>query len=516
MRHFHGRTLPEPGTPVGYAALVDRYDLRVVLPYRLTAIAERHHPDSTAGWRMLTPAHAPGRSLQAQLEFAVKWEGVDLQVLSALFERVDSGEIARIVLGTPTGIYARRIWFLYEWLTGGRLDVPDAGKVKAVPVLDPDRQFGLRDAPLSRRHRVRNNLPGTRAFCPLVRRTPVLERFLDMDLAAQAREVLGRTRPDVVRRAAAVLLLEDSRASFRIEGEEPPRERADRWARTIGDAGRRDLSVEELVRLQSIVIGDDRFVDLGLRTHGGWLGDRDRRTREPIPEHVSARPGDLEDLLGGLIDYDRRTSGTELDPVAAAAALSFGFVYIHPFQDGNGRVHRWLIHHVLARAGFQPPGLVFPVSGPMLRHIGEYRSGLAGYSRALLPLIEWRPTPDGNVEVLNETADHYRFFDATPHAEFLYRCVEETVTHDLPAEVAWLEGYDEFSRRAQEVVADMPARTIELLVGFLEQNDGRLSKRAREREFEALDPDEVRGVEELYAECFPDRPRLTVPGSRPG
>jgi hypothetical protein len=38
----------------------------------------------------------------------------------------------------------------------------------------------------------------------------------------------------------------------------------------------------------------------------------------------------------------------EVDPVVAAAILAFGFVYIHPFEDGNGRIHRYLIHHVLA------------------------------------------------------------------------------------------------------------------------------------------------------------------------
>jgi Fic family protein len=36
------------------------------------------------------------------------------------------------------------------------------------------------------------------------------------------------------------------------------------------------------------------------------------------------------------------------------------FVYIHPFDDGNGRLHRYLIHHVLSRTRFTPAGLVLP------------------------------------------------------------------------------------------------------------------------------------------------------------
>jgi Fic family protein len=192
-----------------------------------------------------------------------------------------------------------------------------------------------------------------------------------------------------------------------------------------------------------------------------------------------------------------------MDPVVAAAAVAFGFVYIHPFEDGNGRLHRWLIHHVLARAGYNPPGVIFPVSAAILREIDAYRRVLESCSAPLLPLIEWRATETGNVEVLNETADHYRYFDATAHAEFLYRCVRETVERDLPAEVAYLEAYDRFVRSVQEIV-DMPASTVDLLHRFLCQNAGRLSNRARTREFAALTDREVALVERLYAEAFED------------
>lgn len=500
---FQGWALPEPGTPVGYAALIAEYDLHVPSPPRLAAIANRHHPISTREWRMFAPGFAPKENLEGQLEFAVKWEGVSLAVLRALFRRVDPAKIVRMVRHKPTGAYVRRIWFLYEWLMDVRLDLPDSGKVRAVTVVNPKLQFARKSGPLSRRHRVRNNLPGTQRFCPMVRRTPELDRYAQMRLDAEARKVIGRTHPDVVRRAAAFLLLEDSQASFQIEGERPPQDRQLRWAQAIADAGQQDLTVDEFERLQEMVIGDARFVQLGLRTEGGWIGERDRTTADPIPQHISARPEDLPDLMQGLVEYGQQNQAVPSDPVVVAAALSFGFVYIHPFEDGNGRLHRWLIHHALARAGYNPPDLVFPVSVPMLRRITDYRAVLTSYSRALLPLVDWRTTGQHNVEVLNDTADYYRFFDATAHAEFLYRCVEETVTWDLPQEVAYLEGYDEFSRRVQEQTADMPEKTINLLAQFLRQNNGRLSKRARTREFARLSEDEVERVEALYRRCFP-------------
>lgn len=501
MTVFHGRRLPEPARPVGYAWLIDRYNLSLPLPPRLAGIAQRHNPRSTAEWLVLTPRHAPADTLGGHLEFALKWEGVRLSALAALFRAVPSDEIAGCVREKPTGIYTRRLWFLYEWLTGEALDLPDAGKVRAVPALDPEQQFAIEHGELSSRHRVLNNLSGTREFCPLVWRTEFLAEYQGKRLDQRARELIGQTHPDILARAAAFLLLDDSRASFRIEGEHPPQQRAVRWGQAIAEAGLQPLSIDELTRLQRIVIGDARFVHLGLREEGGFIGRHDRRTGEPIPEHISARPHDLESLLGGLIEYSDRSVKGGVDPVITAAAVAFGFVYIHPFDDGNGRIHRWLIHHALARAGYNPPSVVFPVSAAILRQIADYRRVLQSYSTPLLPLIEWRPTEEGNVEVLNETADYYRYLDATAHAEFLYRCVEETVERDLPAEVAYLEAYERFSGRVQEI-ADMPDRTVDLLHRFLRRGSGRLSKRARSKEFKHLTDAEVERIEGLFQDSF--------------
>jgi hypothetical protein len=259
--------------------------------------------------------------------------------------------------------------------------------------------------------------------------------------------------------------------------------------------------VDELLRLQTLVIGDARFIRLGLREGGGFIGEHDRDSRAPIPDHISARADDLKSLIEGMGAFDRGAAQS-LDPVIAAAVLAFGFVYVHPFVDGNGRIHRYLIHHVLAQRGFSPAGIVFPISATILARIDEYRQTLEHYSRQLLPMIDWRPTTRGNVEVLNETADFYRFFDATPNAEFLYSCVKQTIEEDLPREARFLGQYDQFRARIEDMV-DMPNQTIDLLFRFIHQNDGRLSKRARQNEFSLLTDEEVSAVEAAYQESFP-------------
>lgn len=495
--------MPERATPAGYSALIDAFSLRVPLPRTLSATGERHHIRNEAGWRILTPRHAPAPSLEGHLTFALKYEGLDLAVLKRLFATVAPREIEAIVRARPTGRYSRRIWFLHEWLMGTRLDLPDASQGSYEPVVDPERQWSI-SGENSPRHRVRANLPGTPAFCPLVFRTQALQEFAAMDLVQRARKAVAGVPRDLLTRTAAFLLLKDSRSSYAIEGERPPHDWIQRWGRAIGQAGRRPINLDELLRLQAVVIGDARFVRLGLRDEGGFVGEHDRESRMPIPDHIGARADDLPPLIEGMAEFDCGAAQS-LDAVVAAAVLAFGFVYVHPLVDGNGRIHRYLIHHVLAQRGFNPAGVVFPVSAAILERTDEYRAVLEDYSRRLLPAIDWQPTADGNVKVLNDTADFYRFFDATPHAEFLYACVRKTIEEDLPRETEFLTQYDQFRARI-EAIADMPDRTIDLLFRFLHQNGGRLSGRAREHEFAQMTEAEVSAAEAAWRDSFHEAP----------
>ena len=297
---------------------------------------------------------------------------------------------------------------------------------------------------------VRDNLLGTGQYSPIIRRTAALEQSLARDLAARARETVGRTGGHLVARAASFLLLADSRASFQIEGERPPRNRLERWGRAVLQAGTHPLTLDEIIRLHHVLIDDRRFVHQGLRPDGVFLGELDD-VGHPLPEFIGARPDDLAGLVISLLDANERMRDDGLDPVLQAAATAFGFVYVHPFADGNGRLHRCLIHHVLAERGFTPPGLVFPVSSVMLDRIDAYRTTLQRHSAPLMTWIDWRPTPEHNVEVLNDTADLYRYFDGTEAAEFLFACVERTVNEDLPREIDYLRRA-EWAMTAEDVL----------------------------------------------------------------
>ena len=500
-RIFQERTVPNGSKLAGWALIAA--SLEIPAPVRRPSwVSDQHVRGSRreeAGWSVFDKRYWPGETLADHLVFALRHEPIDLLLLKRIFAVAPKAEIEAIVRETPTGVFARRLWFLYEKLTGNTIGVDDLGNVAAIDVLDPADYFTGKPR-MSRRHRVRDNLLGNSTFCPVIRRTEKLQELVGLDLGAKAKETVGRTGAHLVARAASFLLLADSRASFEIEGERPPRSRLERWGRAVAQAGRYPLTLDEIIRLHQVLIEDTRFVQHGLRPEGVFLGERDA-DGNPLPEFIGARADDLNSLLTGLLDANDRMGSDELDPVLKAAATAFGFVYIHPFQDGNGRMHRCLIHHVLAERRFTPPGMLFPVSSVMLDRIDEYRATLQAHSGPLMPFIEWRATPDHNVDVINDTADLYRYFDCTEAAEFLYTCVRRTVEHDLPRELDYLARHDEALRRIMDEV-EMPDRIAENLVMFIRQNNGSLPKKRREKEFVALKDGEVSMIEGIVREAF--------------
>ena len=498
---FQDRLVPQETRLAGWAALV--HGLGIAAPVRTASTVARGYIRGSRriedGWIVFDRRYWPGRRVTDHIGFALRHERFDPLVLKRVFDAVDPDTISAFVRDAPTGTVARRVWFFHESMTGRRLPIDDAPTVTAVDALDPE-SYVTGNAVLSRRHRVRDNLLGTGGYCPVIRRSKVVEDYRQRRLADRAAATVGRTGDQLVSRAASLLLLADSRASFAIEGERPPRSRLERWSRAVLQAGRNPLTLDELNRLHAVLIEDTRFTRAGLRPDGVFLGERDQDA-DPLPEFIGARPEDLPALLDGLLAADRRMTASVIDPVLQAAATAFGFVYIHPYQDGNGRLHRYLIHHVLAEREFTPPGIIFPVAAVMLERIDEYRRTLQGHSAPLMPFIHWQPTADRNVEVCSDTADLYRYFDCTAEAEFLYACVTRMVEQDLPEEIDYLRRHDKAQRRIMEAV-EMPDRLARDLIMFIRQNDGKLPRRRRDREFAALTDAETAQIEAICAEVF--------------
>ena len=233
----------------------------------------------------------------------------------------------------------------------------------------------------------------------------------------------------------------------------------------------------------------------------GFIGEYDRETIRPIPDHISAKSEDLNSLMIGLLNTNNLLQDSDYDPVLTAATIAFGFIFIHPLSDGNGRIHRYLIHHILNWMGYTKRDMIFPVSAAILDRISDYQEVLEDYSSQRIDLIEWEPTPSHNIRILNDTIDLYRYFDLTLQAEFLYECVEETINRIIPEELDYMEKYDRLTN-AINSFATLPDTRVDLLIKLLNQNKGKLSKRKRQKDFDELSEEEISMIEDYFAEIF--------------
>ena len=497
---FLGNSAPEEGFLAGYTAIINSLELNLPFPLPLILISKKNRKYDSKDWKVFPNKYLPEDSLYKQLVFALKYEGINLLFFKKLFTSLSKTEIHKLITIEPTGQYSRKIWFLYEWLMSDKLEIPDIKIKNYIPLIDDKLQFAI-EGTHSSRHRIINNLPGSQLFCPLIRKTPKLIDYIQKDLGKSKSIYLNTIHKDVLQRAASFLLLKDSKASFTIEGENPSNNRALKWGKAIGQAGSNSLNVDELLRLQQLVIESARFTKMGLRKQPGFVGEHDRNTGEPIPDHISAKWEDIEVLINGLIQTYNILLNSNFNPVLAATVIAFGFVFIHPFVDGNGRIHRYLIHHILAEMKFSQQGIIFPVSSSILDHINDYRKILEAYSHPILEHIQWTSSNDNNIIVLNDTTDFYKYFDATLQAEFLFDCVYDTFENVIPKEVDYLENYDAFKTFIDNHY-EMPDKLVATLVRFLQQNNGKLSKRAMNKEFKTLEEKEVKEIEIVYNKIF--------------
>lgn len=109
------------------------------------------------------------------------------------------------------------------------------------------------------------------------------------------------------------------------------------------------------------------------RTSQNWIGGNDYTPCgadfvPPPPEHVESL---LADLCAAIADET-------LPPLVQAALVHAQFETIHPFEDGNGRTGRALVHVILRRRGIAPR-FVPPISVVFARARERYIAGLDAF-----------------------------------------------------------------------------------------------------------------------------------------
>lgn len=445
-------------------------------------------------------SYAPGDTVFDHLVFSMKYEGVDLLILKKVFERVDPVALAEFIKSTPTGRHHRRLWYLYENLSKTRLDIPDLTRGNYVDLVNPKKFFVSKNNQV-KRQRVNDNLLGDFSFSPSIRRTKKIEKYFDDDFSKKCKDIIAKYPKELIYRALAHLYTQETRSSFRIEQESLSGNKQERFMQLLREANTQDfLNKSALVELQKKVITDSRFHQDDYRNSQEYVGSS-TLTRDVV-HLVPPKPGDLDELMEGLFRAAHRMMDSSINPVLIAALVAFGFVYIHPFKDGNGRIHRFLIHHILSRLGFTPTDFVFPVSAVMYQNAQQYQDALNLFSEPLLQLVDYSLDHEGFMTVKGDTIDYYRYFDATGMVENLFSFIENTIDSEYLTELDFLKKFAQAQGEIENIVDGLSQRDAQVFVKNCKENGYKISKTKQEKFFTMLTPDEIRQMEQAVRDVF--------------
>ncbi|CAM5208198.1 hypothetical protein CDEF62S_03385 [Castellaniella defragrans] len=481
---------------LGFNALAVRYGIALAQPLRIdsTIGASRMSRDTGDRVENRYPAHYhPNDDFAGHFEFGLKYEEIHLEFFARLFAAVGPQPIEAWCRNEPFGQYARRTGFFYEWLTGRRLDVPDITNGGYVDAIAADKYLTRTESTRARRWRVNNNLPGTTGFCPIVRRTPAVQEALQFDLGAELNELDRIYGPDILLRTASWLTFKESRASFLIEKEADQADRIQRFAHAIAQyCGRIQdpLSDQSLHTLQAAILGHDAF-GLGLRRSPVFVGQA--TMRENIVHYIAPHFDDLAPMLEGLNAFGQVTRGAE--PLARAAVLAFGFVYIHPMRDGNGRIHRFLINDTLVRDKAMPDGVILPVSATIASS-AEFRSGydraLEAFSRPFMrryatsyrfgEIVDYEDgTPSNFIfDDYDDARFVWRYPDLTEHVLYIARVVAHAVRTEMAEEAKILMLFQLALDRLKDVV-EMPDQDAHRIIRSVKENGWKISGKLKKQ-----------------------------------
>lgn len=452
----------------------------------------------------------PGENVFAHLEFALRKEGMHLELLRKVLVLVPPNEAADYVRTRPTGRYSRIVWWLFETFSNVRLDLPDVQTGNYVDLLDPEF-YVTGPARRVKRQRINVNLLGTVDFSPMVRWNG-LAKWSENNLQDRCKEIVADYPTEIFERAVRYLYAKESKSSYEIERETPDHKRAETFIGLLRQAWHRSfLTKDALVELHKAIV-DPRYAN------DGWRSEIDEQvyvgeTLAPGVERVhyaAPKPGDLNELMGHflsmarqIVDHSKQSGGINYSVVSnvptlvAAAVISFVFNFLHPFSDGNGRIHRFLLHHVLAHNNFGPKGIILPVSAVILNRPREYDQALESFSKPLMERVDYTLDDRQRMTVTNDTMDFYRYIDCTELTRITIDFIRETIETELPGELQYLTVYDDIRAKMRDII-ELPDRIAGLFVTLVRQNGGKLSKRKRELpEFVTLTADEITALEKV-------------------
>ena len=480
---------------IGGAWLAAHYGIEPVMPLQtFSRIGGRRATQVLEGITTETYVESmrPSATLRGHLTFHLKHEVPHLELLSQVFAKIDPRELTDWVADEPSGQYAKRAGFLYEFLTGQALEISAKIAGGYIDVMDGAKLVvaSPKHSVPNRRWRVRDNLPGTRVFCPVIRKTADSVKAMGLDVPGLMNDLALEFGEELLMRSAVWMTLRESKSSFAIEGEADQSDRIQRFADVLSrrtGQGSWPLNQAALAQLQSEILGKRTTLQhFGIRQSPVFVGEV--TSYQEVVHYIAPPAEDVTEKLEGLATFLERTQGQS--SVMRSAVAAFGFVYIHPLADGNGRVHRFLINDILRRDGAVKNPMILPVSSLITSDQTErhaYDRILVEISRPLMKslagLYEFAPTyityPDGIRSNFtfhgNDSARHtWRFLDLTRHVTYLAQVLDRTIREDMREQSRYVRSHAQ-ARTAIKDIVEMPDMQIDRIIRSAEANQGKLS-----------------------------------------
>jgi hypothetical protein len=108
---------------IGYARLIEDLQWPVRMPERLAMVASSVNRRVETANRILFPTGVAFEDNPlGHLEFALRHEGIPLEIIDAVFERLSPAALIGRLQAAPNGESIRRACFLGEWLSGRPLE----------------------------------------------------------------------------------------------------------------------------------------------------------------------------------------------------------------------------------------------------------------------------------------------------------------------------------------------------------------------------------------------------------
>lgn len=435
--------------------------------------------------------------------FALKHEGINLTILAQALPLVPEPELRSAYDAAPGSQFLRKACYLWEYYTGQRVQRRSEGlRHNYVGLFNPERYY-TSAGERNRRWRVVFNGIGSLRYCAVVRKTPILERFLYKNLLQQVQDFVQALPADLLTRTLAWAYLDETRSSYAIERELPGGDKANRFIDLLKQAHKpRDLTEDYLVSLQNATVSNVFVQAASFRHEQNYLSNGLRGALGVT--YLPPAPQLARELMSELMAMANHAGGQNLhddgglDPIMLAAVVSFSFVFVHPFMDGNGRLSRFLFHQVLCQQGALDDGLLLPVSAVLKQDEAGYKAVLESWSAGTRPFwqVEWVDGERYHFDFQGHDA-LYRYWDATHCVEFMFVAVELALTTKLIQESDYLKQYDAIYQQIDKQF-DVAAKDLASLVMHCMQQNGRISENRRKQFRYSVPPEVFDAIETAY------------------